>query len=164
MLHSRLSKRVLFETESKRFTHHVGLRDIFMHTTSVWCSFFEPVGPSFLPPWNMADKTAAETIVVPCFIDLLNWLPHSTYLAPGSESLETLFWRYFLKKLLGIQKAGSSHIFVAYVGFHLFIPSQPFSGKPILSSLLVSFLAKSSGFICNGTSIRIVSRSWPADH
>ena len=89
------------------------LNDIFALTLTVWAPLLEPVGPSSLPPWNSADNDVAQNVVVHRFVERLTWLPNSTYLP--SETVEALFWKYFAKQLVNLQRAGTAHVLAVHV-------------------------------------------------
>lgn len=93
------------------------LADIFSLILSVWSPLLEPVGPTALPPWMASDVDMAQNVVVDRLMALFVWLPHSTYLPPGSETVESLFWQYYADKLIALQRAGSSHVMSVYVRF-----------------------------------------------
>ncbi|KAI6196551.1 hypothetical protein M3Y94_01122800 [Aphelenchoides besseyi] len=86
----------------------------FLLVLTIFGPLLEPVGHSNLAPFNPADNELAQNVVVSRFVDLLTWLPHSTYLPPGSETIEKLFFDYFAKTLSNLQRAGSSHIYTVY--------------------------------------------------
>uniref|UniRef100_A0A915D0Z2 Uncharacterized protein n=1 Tax=Ditylenchus dipsaci TaxID=166011 RepID=A0A915D0Z2_9BILA len=88
------------------------LRDVFYLLVSVWAPLLEPVN-SGLPPWNATDNQLAANLVDK-FVAFLTWLPHCTYLPPGAETVEALLWQYFTAKMIGLQRAGTAHIFSVY--------------------------------------------------
>ncbi|CAD5210574.1 unnamed protein product [Bursaphelenchus okinawaensis] len=90
------------------------LRDVFMMILKVYTPLLEPVAPSGLPPFNPSDSQIADLSVVQPFINLLIWLPYSTYLPPGSETVESLVWQFFSNKLSQLQRAGTAHVFAVY--------------------------------------------------
>ena len=93
------------------------LRNIFELVVSVWNPLLEPINGG-ITPWNPSDQYVA-TIVVERFIKILTWLPHSTYLPNGCDTVENLFWEYFSTKLMALQRAGTAHIYPVYVSSEL---------------------------------------------
>ncbi|KAI6234126.1 hypothetical protein M3Y99_00847100 [Aphelenchoides fujianensis] len=89
------------------------LHNVFLLVLTVWGPLLEPVGPSALAPWNPADQELANG-VVGRFVELLAWLPHSTFLPPSSECVEKLFFEYFARTLAALQRSGSSHIYPVF--------------------------------------------------
>ncbi|CAD5214889.1 unnamed protein product [Bursaphelenchus xylophilus] len=90
------------------------LRDVFLMILNVWTPLLEPIPPDGLAPFNPSDSQIADVSVVQPFINLLIWLPYSTYLPPGSETVESLVWQFFSSKLSQLQRAGTSHVFSVY--------------------------------------------------
>uniref|UniRef100_A0A7E4VFV3 HECT domain-containing protein n=1 Tax=Panagrellus redivivus TaxID=6233 RepID=A0A7E4VFV3_PANRE len=102
-----------FNTASPTSVIELGLRNAFELCCTMFGPLLEPVNDAMIAPWNPADQALAE-VVVEKFVKLLAWLPHSTYLPPGAESVETLFWEYFSTRLMALQRAGTTHVYQVY--------------------------------------------------
>lgn len=82
----------------------------------MWTPLLAPVSSGVgAPPWAPAENALAG-VVVDRFVVHLSWLPHSTYLPPGAETVESLLWGYFAGKLMApLPKTGASHVLPIYV-------------------------------------------------
>jgi hypothetical protein len=66
--------------------------------------------PNGLPPWSVDCSDPLAASVVGRLFALLQWLPHSLYLPPGSDTVETLLWRHLSNAFSTLQKNNSSHV------------------------------------------------------